>query len=95
LLIFKQISEDGSKSSLAISEKYDLLFSIQYETKKKGGIIMDWLAEYWYIFLLALVAGLFLFGHRTKGSEEKDVHVHRHGVQADGKTHKSGHGCCH
>lgn len=56
---------------------------------------MEWIAEYWYILPLGLIVTIFLLGYRVKGSKEENAHVHKHGAHADGKTHKSGHGCCH
>jgi hypothetical protein len=54
---------------------------------------MEWITEYWYIFLLGLVAVMFLFGHRTKGSQAEEVNNHQ-GTHTDGEKHESGHGCC-
>jgi hypothetical protein len=54
---------------------------------------MEWIAEYWYILLLGLVAVMFLFGNRTKEGRSETVQDHQ-GRHADGKANKRGHGCC-
>lgn len=56
---------------------------------------MEWITEHWYIFLLGLIAAMYLFGNRTKESKEGNVHVQTpQGTRADAKKHESGHGCC-
>jgi hypothetical protein len=54
---------------------------------------MEWIAEYWYILLLGLITVMYLFGNRTKVSQSENVRDHQC-THADGKAHKSGHGCC-
>ncbi len=54
---------------------------------------MQWITEYWYIFLLGLIAVMFIFGNRAKGGHAEDVQSHR-GRHANAKKHESGHGCC-
>ena len=54
---------------------------------------MGWTTEYWYIFLFGLITVMFLFGHRTKGSQTETVKNHQ-GTGADGKRHESADGCC-
>lgn len=56
---------------------------------------MQWITEYWYILLLGLIAVMFLFGNRTRGSKVGNVHVQTpQGTHADAKKYESGHGCC-
>lgn len=57
---------------------------------------MEWIKDYWYLILPGLLAVLFFFGHKTKGSTDKNIpDGDQHGEHTAEKAHKSGHGCCH
>ena len=56
---------------------------------------MVWIANYWYVILLGLVAAMFLFGFRTKDKAEGNIADHLSESHEDKKEHKSDHSCCH
>lgn len=54
---------------------------------------MEWITNNWYVIVLALVAVMFLFGHRSrKGADQTAV---TNETDTDHQKHKSGSGCCH
>lgn len=56
---------------------------------------MEWIKDYWYVIVIGLVAAMVLFGKRTGKGHGGNEHGHDHEGQADTKSGKSGHGCCH
>ena len=56
---------------------------------------MEWIQEFWYVILLGIIVTMFIFGRRTNTHQDEKADVSQHGTHTEGKTHKSGHGCCH
>jgi hypothetical protein len=63
--------------------------------KKERRKVMEWIKDYWYVIVIGLVAAMFLFGKRTGKGHSGAERGHDHEGQADAKSGKSGHGCCH
>jgi hypothetical protein len=60
----------------------------------RGGFVMKWIVQYWYLILAGLAAVVFYFGYKTK-SDLGETTV-AHGEEQEGeKTRKSDHSCCH
>jgi hypothetical protein len=55
---------------------------------------MQWIANYWYVIVLGLVAAMFLFGHKTKKEKEGKGDTQDE-EKTGGKTQTSDHSCCH
>ncbi len=58
---------------------------------------MEWILNYLYIiiFVLGLITVMYLFGYRSKSTQDGNAHDHQSETDTGEKPHKGGHGCCH